>query len=344
MGKGGRAKHILIMEGFTPLFGRIVNSSVWDEPDYIVKIFLTMLAVKDRDHVVRMNAYNLARMSRKTEAEVIEALKVLAAPDKRRLEPQPNEGRRIEKVEGGWLMLNGEFYQELMFAVMKRAKNAMAMREKRRQEKLGQAPRTAGQRQYELDDGAHGRDHADVNAGGDKGTTGPKPSLAEELAQDMALEIYEAYPRKVGKPAALLKIKKALKTVNPGVLLEKTRQYARAVNGTDPQFIPHPATWFNQERFNDHPQTWTRSEGARRPAANPGFNPNAQMAGADEDPYAVLGRSLGAPGADRTVSPSGLGGPPPDDSSLPAERDAAGPEGAAPGLPLHPVSDEPPPE
>lgn len=68
-------------------------------------------------------------------------------------------------------------------------------------------------------------------------------------------DIYNAYPRKVGKPDALLAITRALKCHGAGYLLERTTSYARTqpING---KFTPHPATWFNQARFNDDPQTW----------------------------------------------------------------------------------------
>jgi hypothetical protein len=76
-----------------------------------------------------------------------------------------------------------------------------------------------------------------------------------------ALQIYEAYPRKVAKKAALKSIKSALKAVSPEALLEKTVAYAKAVEGADMQFVPHPSTWFNQERYNDDPNTWNKSSG-----------------------------------------------------------------------------------
>jgi hypothetical protein len=74
-------------------------------------------------------------------------------------------------------------------------------------------------------------------------------------------EIYQAYPLKVGKPAALKAIQKALKKYPFETLLEKTKQFAAVRNG-DLAFCPHPSTWFNQERFNDSPDTWKRSQGA----------------------------------------------------------------------------------
>jgi 5-methylcytosine-specific restriction endonuclease McrA len=70
------------------------------------------------------------------------------------------------------------------------------------------------------------------------------------------IEIYNAYPRKVGRPVAIRAIIKALETMSAPELLEKTKAYALARAGADQQYTPHPSTWFNQQRFNDHPATW----------------------------------------------------------------------------------------
>lgn len=69
-------------------------------------------------------------------------------------------------------------------------------------------------------------------------------------------EIYQAYPRKVAKPAALRAIEKAKRQTAPDRLLELTRAYASARRGEEERFTPHPATWFNEERYNDDPKTW----------------------------------------------------------------------------------------
>jgi len=73
-------------------------------------------------------------------------------------------------------------------------------------------------------------------------------------------EIYAAYPKKVGKPAALRAIHHALAKLPFNSLLERTRLYAQTCN-SPVEFIPHPSTWFNQERFNDDPATWRRTVG-----------------------------------------------------------------------------------
>lgn len=102
------------MNSYTPLFSKIVDSSLWLEDDATCKVFLTMLAKQDRDHVVRGTALAIARWCNKTESEVLIALETLAKPDTKRLEEQDFEGRRIKQVPEGWLLLNGAKYQEMM--------------------------------------------------------------------------------------------------------------------------------------------------------------------------------------------------------------------------------------
>ncbi len=114
------------MNTWAPLWSGIVESSIWDEPDSVVKVFLTMLAIKDADHVVRKSAYQISKLSRKSEVEVLDALKVLCHPDSIRKEKQPFDGRRIKAVEGGWLVLNGEKYRGMISLEMKRARNRRA--------------------------------------------------------------------------------------------------------------------------------------------------------------------------------------------------------------------------
>jgi hypothetical protein len=112
------------MNTWTPIFSKIVDSSVWSEPDYVCKVFVTMLALKDSDQVVRHTAFALGRkcwpLDSGAEARVLDALKILSSPDKRRIEPQPHEGRRIQKVEDGWFILNGQQYEDMMRSINRR--------------------------------------------------------------------------------------------------------------------------------------------------------------------------------------------------------------------------------
>jgi len=87
----------------------------------VVKVFLTLLAKKDADDVYHGTAYTLARQANKTEPEVLEALHVLAGPDCRRTEPQDFDDRKLQAVEGGWLVLNAQKYREIISKQMKRS-------------------------------------------------------------------------------------------------------------------------------------------------------------------------------------------------------------------------------
>lgn len=129
------------MRTWAPLWSMIVDSSLWSEPDYVCKIFVTMLALKDSDDVCRINAYQLAQRSRKTEQEVLDALRILSSPDRKRIEPQEFDGRRIQMHEDGWTILNGPKYREMMSAEMKRARDRRSQRAKRERDKLLNRPK-----------------------------------------------------------------------------------------------------------------------------------------------------------------------------------------------------------
>ena len=64
---------------------------------------------------------------------------------------------------------------------------------------------------------------------------------------------YAAYPKKVAKPQALKAWNKQAATVGPDVIMaaldkHKHQEQWQKENG---KFIPHPATWLNQHRWND---------------------------------------------------------------------------------------------
>ena len=83
-----------------------------------------------------------------------------------------------------------------------------------------------------------------------------------------AEDVYAAYPLKVARPKALKSIAAAVKRGTPmDVLLERTIAFAEARNG-DKEYCPHPTTWFNQDRFNDDPETWKPRTKNQKPKYN----------------------------------------------------------------------------
>lgn len=106
------------MNTWSPLFSSVVESSLWDEPLHVRVLFMTLLALKEQDQVVRKNEYQLRRAANIEGVQVAEALKILSRPDRKRPN-QEHEGRRIKEVADGWLILNGELYEKQMRRVSK---------------------------------------------------------------------------------------------------------------------------------------------------------------------------------------------------------------------------------
>lgn len=98
---------------YTKLFGKILDSSIWLESDTTRIVWITLLAAMDEDGVARFScAENLAHRARVTLCNVTDAIAILEAPDPKSSSPECN-GRRIEKIPGGWLILNGPTYRQL---------------------------------------------------------------------------------------------------------------------------------------------------------------------------------------------------------------------------------------
>lgn len=65
---------------------------------------------------------------------------------------------------------------------------------------------------------------------------------------------WRSYPRKVARPRAYKAFVSALRRVSPaemGAGLKRWKAYW--AERDEPQFIPHPTTWLNQDRWNDEP-------------------------------------------------------------------------------------------
>ena len=95
-----------------------------------------------------------------------------------------------------------------------------------------------------------------------------------KFTEEQIETLYQAYPRKVAHAPALKAICKALEGIEKSSksssgevfewLLGTVKAYAGSVSGRRPSgtdYRPHPATWFNQERYFDDPQDWNRTGG-----------------------------------------------------------------------------------
>jgi hypothetical protein len=92
-------------DGYTKLFSDIVDSSIWDENAEVCKVWVTLLALSNADGLVRGSVGWLASKARVSVRSCALALEKFAAPDPKSRTPD-NDGRRIEVLEDGWLILN----------------------------------------------------------------------------------------------------------------------------------------------------------------------------------------------------------------------------------------------
>ena len=142
--------------GYTKLFSEIVASTIWREDDKTRLVWITMLAMKNERHMVEASMPGLADMARVSQGECEAALKKLSAPD-RHSRNQAFEGRRIQKQDGGWLILNGEHYRQKMSAEDRKEYQRLYQRDYRKGIKRSRkVPPDAGEQAYERMAGDHG--------------------------------------------------------------------------------------------------------------------------------------------------------------------------------------------
>ena len=118
---------------FTKLVPGITKSSLWSTPEHVRVVWVTFLAEKDEDGFVDSSYSGMRRTANLLDdpegKKFDEAIKYLEAPDLESKTPD-FEGRRIARVEGGWIVLNHEKYR--IPEIEKKQKHAEYMREWRK--------------------------------------------------------------------------------------------------------------------------------------------------------------------------------------------------------------------
>lgn len=222
---------------YNKLFTKILDSSVWLENASTRLVWLTLIASMDEDGFCAFAAVgNLANRARVPLAACDAALKTLESPDLESADPE-HEGRRIQRVPGGWVVLNAAKYREMVTRVVVREQTRQRVRRFREKQ------RNADVTQQSLN----------VTPSDTDTDTEDQDHCATTFA-----EFWEAYPRKVGKVVA----EKAWRKLAPTAELRQIIHDALETHKRGPQwtkdqgqFIPHPATWLNQRRWEDETES-----------------------------------------------------------------------------------------
>ena len=94
----------MLTPAFTKLQRSILTSSIWLEDMPTRLVWITLLALCDRDGIARCSPLGLAHQARVEPADCDAALAKLAAPDPDSRDM--GDGRRIERVPGGFFVIN----------------------------------------------------------------------------------------------------------------------------------------------------------------------------------------------------------------------------------------------
>lgn len=105
---------------YNRLFTKILDSSIWLEPAATRIVWITLIAAMDEDGYAHFSAIeNLAARARVSVEDATAAVECFMNPDANS-ENQNNEGRRVERVPGGFLVLNAPAHRNMLNRTIQR--------------------------------------------------------------------------------------------------------------------------------------------------------------------------------------------------------------------------------
>ncbi|MBE3119592.1 MAG: hypothetical protein IMZ50_12670, partial [Candidatus Atribacteria bacterium] len=233
---------------YAKVFAQIYDSSIAE--NYQVRhVFIDLLVLADPHGVVDMTPHAIARRTKTPLRVVLSALSALERPDPESRSSKRG-GARITRLDDhrswGWQIVNFTAYHNMRDENARREANRIYQQESRERKKACQRMSAdVSTSSAESAPSAHADVDVDADADLKKQPCSAEPS---EFA-----DFWKAYPRKVGKGAA----RKAWKaTTGKRPELPCLLAAVAKAKGSDQwvkeggQFIPHPATWLNQERLS----------------------------------------------------------------------------------------------
>ena len=218
---------------WTKLVSEIVTSSIWEEDNTTLRVWIAILATKDKNGMVQGCLRGLARVCNVTPEECAAALAKLEGPDPDS-RTKENEGRRLQKIDGGWVVLNHFKYRNSPVGqdAVNAAYKQKALVREIKEEIPGMAPLPK-----------------------------QKPSEPDQSPEELsALEsdfnaFWRVYPKKQNKPDAFKAwiqtklVRPSIDKIVQSVVDHKT--YDRQWNRDNGDYVPMPATFIRGERWLD---------------------------------------------------------------------------------------------
>lgn len=261
---------------YVKIFSRILDSSIWDEDNETRLLWITLLAKADWDGFVIATDHAIALAARLSDAATAKSLAVLQAPDPQSTSPAC-EGKRIEKVQGGYLIVNYSAYRELVRRdhVREQTRLRVARHRERQLEQAadgvdGVTQRNVEQRSVTIRHGSvvgssppppppdQEREigssemkpppHAGASTSIEQ-THGPRKEKPASRATAAAFaKIWARYPCKSGKKAAERHYRASIQTTDDMEFAEQALDHYLASDRVQRGFIQNGSTWFNNWR------------------------------------------------------------------------------------------------
>ena len=128
---------------YNKLFTKILDSSIWLEPIPTRIVWLTFIASMDEQGFCQFASVgNVSARARVTLKQAEQAIECLENPDPDSSD-KDNEGRRIARMSGGWLVLNAEKYRKLVTRVVMQEQTRERVRRYRERQREDEAAEDA---------------------------------------------------------------------------------------------------------------------------------------------------------------------------------------------------------
>jgi len=214
---------------YNKLFGKILDSSIWLEDPYTRIVWITLLAAMDEDGYAHFSAIqNLAIRAQVPLDKAGIAVEKLMAPDAESGDPE-HDGRRIERVPGGFVVLNATKYREIATRIVARERTRTRVQKHRANKSVTQCNDSVTQ------------------------------SYTEANTDTELLNILNQYPKRAGANPK----KRALKSMNARLkegstitefLGGVTRYHAfcKATGKLNTEFVMQAATFFGPDEHFKH--------------------------------------------------------------------------------------------
>ena len=191
--------------GYTKLFSTIVTSSIWTADDATRIVWITMLAISDKNGEIHAAIPGLARLAGVSLEACEKAVLTFLSPDPYS-RTKEDEGRRLEVIDGGWLLINHAKYRRMASDEERKEQSAIRQQRFRDRHAKNNSPVTPPSRNNNgkesiVTQESRQKSHSEAKADSHTKAVPEVQKPAKSEGKGTQLEL-EAYAVEIGLPAS----------------------------------------------------------------------------------------------------------------------------------------------